>query len=118
MKGMANPQGPKGNEWLPNVVSGLTAAGSTQGTATAIPAGQDESVFTTVAASTGCIFPASGVGVGEEYVIANHGGNALSVYPPSGGKMGTGATNAAYSLAAGKTGYFTYVGQLQWTTNP
>lgn len=118
MKGMNNTQAPKGNEWLPSVAQNLTAAGSTQGTATVIPSGQDESIFTTVAASTGCILPGVGVGVGEEYVVANHGANALAVYPATGGKMGTAATNAAYSLAAGKTGYFTYVGQGQWTVNP
>ena len=110
MKGMSNTQAPKGGEWLPNVVTGLVGAGSSQGTALAIPSGQDESVFITVAASTGCIMPSSGVSLGEEYVVANHGANALSVYPATGGKMGTASTNGAYSLAAGKTGYFTYVG--------
>lgn len=118
MKGMANSQAPKGNEWLPTVVNNLTAAGSTQGGATAIPPGQDESIFTTVASSTGCSLPGSGLGIGEEYVIANHGANALSVYPATGGYVGTAAQNAAYSLAAGKTGYFTYVGSGHWTANP
>ena len=75
------------------------------------------SVFTTVAASTGCILPAVAVSLGEEYEIANHGANPLLVYAPTGGKMGTAATNTAFA-AAGKTGYFLYVGLLQWTTNP
>lgn len=118
MKAMATQASPKGNEWMPNVVQNLTATGSTQGTALAIPAGQDMSIFVTVAASTGAVLPATGVSVGEEYQIANHGANALSVYPPLGGAMGTAGTNAAYSLAAGKTGLFTYVGNLHWTTNP
>lgn len=118
MRGQSSPQAPKFNEWLPNVINNLTAAGNSQGTALAIPAGQDMSIFTTVAASTGAILPGAGVTLGEEYVIANHGANALSVYPASGGKMGTASANAAYSLAAGKTGYFVYCGQNQWTTNP
>jgi hypothetical protein len=118
MKGMANPQAPRGNEWLPTVVNNLTAAGSTQGTATAIPSGQDESIFTTVGSGQGCSLPGAGIAIGEEYVVANHGSNALAVYPATGGYMGTAAQNAAYSLAAGKTGYFTYVGQNHWTTNP
>jgi hypothetical protein len=109
---------PVGNEWLPVIKGALTAAGNSQGTALVIPSGQDLSVFTTVAASTGAILPASGVSPGEEYVIANHGANALSVYPAVGGTMGTASANAAYSLAAGKTGYFLYVGSLAWTTNP
>jgi hypothetical protein len=116
--GQNNPQGPNPNAWLVKPASNLTAAGTTQGTAYVIPAGQDGSIFTTVSSGTGAILPAGGVGLGEEYVIANHGSNALSVYPPSGGKVGTAATNAAYSLAAGKTGYFLFVGALQWTANP
>lgn len=116
----SKPTAPQGNEWIPNTGpnTSLTAAGNSQGTALAIPSGQDLSIFTTVAASTGCILPSAGVSTSEEYVVANHGANPLSVYPPVGGKMGTAATNTAYSLAAGKTGYFVSVGPLQWTTNP
>ena len=78
------------NAWLPNVVTGLTAAGSTQGTALVIPLGQDSSILTTVAASTGVILPGgAGVGVGEDYSVANHGANAVLVYPAVGGKIGT-----------------------------
>ncbi len=109
---------PAGNEWLPNPANGLTATGNSQGTALAIPSGQDLSIFTTVAASTGCQLPSAGVAIGEEYVVANHGANALSVYPPNGSKMGTASANAAYSLTAGKTGYFVAVGGGNWTTNP
>lgn len=116
--GAKNTQGPNPNDWLVKPSNNLTAAGNSQGTATVIPAGQDGSIFTTVAASTGAILPATGVGIGEEYVIANHGVSALSVYPPSGGKVGNASANSAYSLTAGKTGYFMFVGQLQWTANP
>lgn len=118
MKAMSTSQAPKGNEWMPAISRSLTATGSTQGTALAIVAGMDLSIFTTVALNTGAIMPAAGISPGEEYQIANHGANALSVYPALGGTMGTAATNAAYSLAAGKTGLFTYVGAGAWTTNP
>lgn len=116
--GASVPQGPSNNAWIVKPVNNLTAAGTTQGNAYVIPSGQDGSIFTTVGSGTGAILPANGVGIGEEYVIANHGVNALAVYPPSGGKMGTASANTAYSLSAGKTGYFMFVGQLQWTTNP
>lgn len=109
---------PHGNEWLVRVVNNLTALGTNQATAFIIPMTQDGSIFTTVGSGTGALLPANGVGLGEEYVIANHGVNALLVYPPSGGKVGNGSTNAAYSLGAGKTGYFMYVGQLNYTANP
>lgn len=78
----------------------LTAAGSTQGTAAACPS--DVNVFTTVAASTGCILNAMPA-PGDEIVVTNLGANALSVYPPTGGIIQTGGTNAAFSVGAGKS---------------
>ena len=117
MKGMNNPQAPKGNEWLPTVNQTVAAAGTTLATATLIPAGQDCSI---VPSGTGGVaLPASGVSFGEEYSVANHTGSAINVYPGSAsGKVGTAGAGAAYSLAAGKTGYFMYVGPNQWTANP
>jgi len=116
--GSSTQRGPAGNEWLVKPVNNLTAAGSSQGTAYVIPAGQDGSIFTTVASGTGALLPVNGIGLGEEYTVANHGVNALLVYPPVGGKVGNASTNTGYTLNAGKTGYFMFVGLLQWTANP
>lgn len=80
----------------------LTAAGSTQGTALPLPS--DFNVFTTVAASTGAILPTSTTT--DWITVVNHGANALSVYPPTGGTISTGATNAAFSVPSGKTAQF------------
>jgi hypothetical protein len=82
------------------LTNSLTAAGSTQGTALAMPS--DYLVFTTVAASTGTILPANCVS-GDWYTVVNHGANALLVYPPTGGKIANGSTNAGLSVGAGKT---------------
>lgn len=86
------------------VVTGLTGAGATQATASICPT--DGNVFTTVAAGTGCILGAPSVGstldllnIGDEIYICNYGANALSVYPPTGGNINNGTTNAAISLA-------------------
>lgn len=117
MRGVSVSTAPKGNEWLFKSTGALTALGSSQGTAYIIPLGQDLSVFTTVAASTGALMPA-GIGPSEEYAIANHGANALLVYPPLGGTISTGAANVGYSIAAGKTGYFIAVGPGQFTACP
>jgi len=89
--------------------TGLTAAGSTQGTALALPS--DFNVFTTVGASTGAILPAAGFQyqITDTVIVVNHGANALSVYPPVGGKVQTGAANAALSVGAGKTAWFLLV---------
>ena len=118
MRGNPVSTAPRGSEWLPNVVAGLTALGTTQSNAFAIPSGQDSSIFGTVASGTGCALPGSGVGVGEDYEVANHGTNALLVYPALGGNIGTLGANAGYSLAAGKLAWFRYVGTKQWTACP
>lgn len=73
----------------------LTATGSTQGTALALPA--DINKFTTVAASTGAIIPPANPG--DSGTVFNGGANALSLYPPVGGKINGLSTNAAYSIA-------------------
>lgn len=88
----------------------LTATGSTQGTALLLPS--DFNVFTTVAASTGAILPATGpqCNLADTFIVVNHGANALSVYPPSGGKIANGSTNAALSVGANKTAWFLSLG--------
>lgn len=88
---------------LGKVTNTLTATGATQGTALLLPS--EISVFTTVASGTGAILPA-GMAAGDMYTVCNHGANALLVYPPTGGAIGTGATNAGASVAAGKTADF------------
>lgn len=84
----------------------LTATGSTQGTALALPS--DFNIFTTVAASTGAILPGAvpTSNVTDVYIVVNHGASTLSVYPPTGGKIANGSTNAAFSVAANKTAFF------------
>lgn len=88
--------------------AGITATGSTQGTAYALR--MEFTEFTTVAASTGAVLPAptavNAPSTGDAFLVANQGANALSVYPPVGFSIGTAATNTAVSVAAGKVGYF------------
>jgi hypothetical protein len=75
--------------------TGLSAAGATQATATAITA--DISVFGTVASGTGAILP--GTNGASRYVVRNGGANALLVYAPVGGTM-NGTLNGSVSVAA------------------
>jgi hypothetical protein len=87
---------------------GETALGSTSGTAYGISA--CNTFFTTVASGTGAILPPGNTGgantnsLGDEYMIANLGANALTVYPPPGGTI-NGA--ASVSISANSLGYFT-----------
>ena len=90
--------------------SGLSAAGTTQGTATAIT--KQTNQFTTVAASSGAILPSPEQG--EFIFVANAGANALSVYPASGHSINALANNAAFSLAVGKNALFWAATSSKW----
>jgi len=80
-----------------SVATALTAAGTTQATALSITA--DVNFVSTVGASSGVIVY-NGV-IGDSVFIMNDAGaNALTVYPPVGGKFNNLATNAGFSLAA------------------
>lgn len=98
------------------VANTLTATGNSQGTALLMSM-DDVQVFTTVASSTGCIFSASGYSAGDEITIANHGANTLSVYPATGGKIANGSANAAFSVSATKTAFFTSIDGTNWLGN-
>ena len=93
--------------------SGLSAAGSTQGTATAITKQTNE--FTTVGSGQGAILPSPEQG--EFIFVANAGANALSVYPASGHSINALAANASFSLAAGKNAMFWAATATKWYVN-
>lgn len=80
-------------------VTGLTATGSTQGTALALTS--NFSIFGTVAASTGCV-----VSGDKDSFIYNGGAQTLSVYPPVGFSINGTTVNTAFSVPAGKGSYF------------
>lgn len=76
----------------------VTAAGSTQGTATALTV--QLSHVTTVALNTGVILPTP-VAAGLRITIRNGGANALNVYPHTGGNIAGTGTNVAISVDVG-----------------
>ncbi len=73
----------------------ISAAGSTQGTATAITS--DNVNVTTVGAGQGVILPAGCYRV----TVRNSGANTLKVYPPSGAALGPNGTNNAANVNVG-----------------
>ncbi|MDX2073786.1 MAG: DUF2793 domain-containing protein [Alphaproteobacteria bacterium] len=93
--------------------TGLSAAGSTQGTATAITKQTNE--FTTVGASQGGILPSPEQG--EFIFVQNSGANALNVYPASGHSINALSANAAFSLAVGKNAMFWAATASKWYAN-
>src|SRR5262249_36202176 len=104
---------PKG----PALLTGLTAAGNSQATALQLQPPPRSSAYTaevaTVAAGTGVLLPAS---VPAVLTITNAGANSLSVYPPSGAKIGSGSLNAASSLASGASAVYWAASPTQWYT--
>jgi len=93
-----------------DVATGLTASTTTQATATAITA--DVSVFTTVA-STGAVILPSG-GAADILIMNGQATNALIVFPPIGGTINGGSTNASYSQAVSKCARYVTADGLAW----
>ena len=79
------------------VGSGLTATGTTQANALALPSEWNE--VTTTASNTGVILNAFGVGFNS--IVFNAGANTLKIYPPVGCAIDALGTNNPYSLASG-----------------
>ena len=95
-----------------SVATGISAAGSTQGTATAIS--KDFNVVSTVASGAGVVFPAAVAGM--RFTVLNTSANALLVYPATSGVINSLATNAAYSQPAGARLDYIATSTTQWYT--
>ncbi len=76
------------------IASGLTAAGTTQGTALLISA--DTNLFSTVGSGAGAVLYAGQSG--DSCDVYNGGANALAIYPPSGSRFNQVAVNGSISL--------------------
>ncbi len=95
----------------------IAAAGSTQGTATAITSDNNEVTSITNGSAEGVILPNT---VGARILIFNNAGvgKLLKIYPPTGAAINTSSANAAVTLGA-STGALLYrVTSTQWYTIP
>ena len=81
---------------LQDVATSISAAGTSQGTATELTAADNE--VTTVSAGAGVVL-SSKLAPGDEQSVFNAGANPLKVYPPSGMKINSLAANASMNLA-------------------
>lgn len=90
----------------------LTATGASQGTALALFRSLNN--VTTVAASTGVVFPTATAGM--RIVIRNGGANALNIYPAVGGQINSLGTNIAFSLPISTVLEFVAFSTTQWYT--
>jgi hypothetical protein len=80
-----------------SVATGISAAGSTQATGTAIS--KDFNVVSTVLSGNGVTLPTAVAGM--RITVINTSANALNVYPLGNGIINSAAANAAYSQPAG-----------------
>jgi len=79
-----------------DTATSVSAAGTTQGTATELTAADNE--LTTVAAGAGVVLSAN-LAAGDLQSVFNAGANAVKVYPPVGMRINALATNAHMLLA-------------------
>lgn len=96
---------------------GLTAAGATQGTATALSASGTFYEITTCAASAdGVQLPSASAG--DVAQVFNNTAVTLQVYPQTGGTIAGGASNAADPITAGSTTIYLASSALVWVILP
>jgi hypothetical protein len=93
--------------------TGIAAAGTTQGTATALLL--DVNNVTTVSSGTGVVLPAFTAGV--KISVFNNGANALLVYPASGYNIDALGTNVAISIPVGSEWSGITVSSTNWQTS-
>jgi len=84
---------------VPGVSIGITAAGSSQSTATGLTSQMN--TVTTVPVGSGIILPTPVAG--QVVYVSNRGTNPLTVYPPSGASIDGLAANAPIVVAVGST---------------
>lgn len=96
-----------------DVASGLTATGTLQSDAYALTYAVNE--FTTVASGTGAKLPVAVPG--DSVKVYAGGANNLKVYPPSGGSINNGATDAAFTISANTGNEFTLISATRWMSD-
>ena len=79
-----------------DTATSISAAGTTQGTATELTAADNE--ITTVASGAGVVLSSS-LSSGDQQTVFNAGANAVKVYPPSGFKINALSVNAPMLLS-------------------
>lgn len=98
-------------DFIAQVQTGISAAGTTQATATLVSA--DANLVSTVAASSGVIVYNGQIG--DSCIVFNDGGaNTLIVYPPTSGKINNLATNAGMVLGINTAVLLMKVSATRW----
>lgn len=93
----------------------VTAAGTTQGTATAITA--DVIYISTAAANSGVVLPNPPATGSRKIIVINKGASACNVYPASGHSLDALATNTAISLPVNGVLELNSVNNTKWMSS-
>ena len=91
----------------------ISAAGTSQGTATALTYYEVVQVTSASGSADGVLLVA-GSAAGRTFSIANESGQAIKVYPPSGAAIDDLGTNNYYALADNAHKQFTSVSATKW----
>lgn len=96
-----------------SITAGIAAAGSTQGTATALT--KEINVVSTVSSgANGVVLPTAVAGM--VLIINNTSADTLNVYPATGGNINSGSVNAAYPHGSGASLQYYATSDTQWYT--
>ena len=95
-------------------VSSKTAAGTTQGAATLLTTSL--SIVTSAGGADAVRLPATAIGDGP-YIVAAISATTVQVFPPTGGTLQGGSTDAAFNVAQNKTAMFFKTTATAWVVN-
>ena len=97
---------------ITDVATGLTAAGTTAGTATEVTSARN--AFTTVASGTGAILDSDSA-AGDSQLIYNGGANVLRVYPTTSAQINNLGTNNPAFVQPRTAAEFHKLSSTLWT---
>lgn len=96
--GIAAPTVP----YVIGTVSNTQTASGSSSQANSFAIANDITIFTTAASNSGARLPSTS-GPGDNFIIANGDTNTMIIYPPVGGKLNFGTTNAGVNLTTLKS---------------
>lgn len=94
-----------------NVLSAKTGVGTAQVGAT--PITTNFTILTTAGGATAFLLPAVPAGAGP-FFVSNAGATAALIFPPSGGSIQGGSTDASFSVAQNKPTNFYKTSSTAW----
>jgi hypothetical protein len=97
------------------VATAVAAAGTTQGTATALSPGYNNVTSSSAGTATGVILPTTATGI--TVTVRNNTGNGINVYPSTGHTIDSTGVNVPLSIMIGGVVTFTAVQSGEWSTS-